>query len=373
MNEIKWLKRLVVLAGLVLVGALVWQLTKHRAADSAVNSKEVVSIPPHGVAPSPRPKVESKPAESMAEEGEGEPNTPAVSREKLDEYLAKHNRSAASLLAGYHALQDTNLLNEAAAKFPNDPYVQWAMLTSEGLGLISEGLDGEQRRQWLEAFKTSSPNNSLANYLSAADHFKSGNPDAAIKELLNASGKKQFKDFALEAMIDEQELHRFAGQSAMMAVHAHGWADDLSHQLVPMKVVANGIAEAQAKYTQGGDTTSADDLRQLGFGLADRMDSGDGGKFLLSQMVGAAVEGIMLRNMDSNTAYESLGGKTPVYRQAEMKEQKAEYRKLMPALSEAYNVLSESEWVGYSDRMKAHGELEALRWLHQRVEAAKAK
>ena len=81
----------------------------------------------------------------------------------------------------------------------------------------------------------------------------------------------------------------------------------------------------------------------------------------------------MLRNMDSNTAYESLGGKTPVERQAEMKEQKAEYRKLMPALSEAYNVLSESEWVGYSDRMKAHRELEALRWLHQRVEAAKAK
>ena len=129
------------MAGLVLVGALVWQFTKRGDTDSATNTVEIVPITPHGVAPSPRPKAESEPSESIAEEGDGEPNTPAVSREKLDEYLLKHNRSAASLLAGYHALQDTNLLNEAAARFPNDPYVQWAMLTSEGLG-------GEQRRQW---------------------------------------------------------------------------------------------------------------------------------------------------------------------------------------------------------------------------------
>jgi hypothetical protein len=366
MNEIKWLKKLIVLAALVLVGALVWQLTKRGDADSVTSTEEVVPITPHGVASNTRQKPELKPVESMPEENEDGPNPLAVPREKVDAYLAKHNRSAASLLAGYHALQDTNLLNEAAAKFPNDPYVQWAMLTSEGLG-------GEQRRQWLEAFKTSSPDNSLANYLSSAEHFKAGNQEAAIKELLIASGKKQFKDFAMEAMIDEQELHRFAGQSAMMAVHAHGWADDLVGQLAPMKVAANGIAEAHAKFSQGGDATSAENLKQIGFGLAERMESGDGGKFLISQMVGSAIEHIMFKDMDPNTPHESLGGQTPAQRQAEWKQQRAEYKKLMPALSEAYNVLSESELVSYSDRMKAHGELEALRWLQQRVEAAKTK
>ena len=366
MSETKWLKMLVVLAALVLVGALVLRLAGSRSNDPATKPAEVVSIPPHGVAPSTRPKPADTPVESAASEDHEGPSPLAVSREKLDEYLVKHNRSAASLLAGYHALQDTNLLNEAAAKFPNDPYVQWAMLTSEGLG-------GEQRRQWLEAFKTSSPDNSLANYLSAAEHFKAGNQEAAIKELLDASGKRQFKDFAMEAMIDEQELHRFAGKSAFESMHVSGWGGDLEHQLAPMKAVANGIAEAQAKYAQGGDTASADNLRQIGFGLANRMDSGDGGRFLLSQMVGALIEKRMLEGLDPNTPYESLGGKTPAERQAEMKQQKAEYRKLMPALSEAYNVLSESEWVSYSDRMKAQGELEALRWLRQRVDAAKAK
>lgn len=362
----KPLKILVVLAVLVLVGAYVLRLLVGRSDDSVTNAADVAPVPPPGVAPTTRPKPAMPSVEPIADEDDGGPTPLAVSREKVDEYLVKHNRSAASLLAGYHALQDTNLLNEAAAKFPNDPYVQWAMLTSEGLG-------GEQRRQWLEAFKTSSPENSLANYLSAAEHFKAGNQEAAIKELLDASGKKQFKDFALEAMIDEQELHRFAGKSAFESMHVSGWGGDLERQLAPMKVVANGIAEAQAKYAQGGDTTSVDNLRQIGFGLANRMDSGDGGRFLLSQMVGAGIERRMLEGLEQSTAYESLGGKTPAERQAEMKQQKAEYRKLMPALSEAYNVLSESEWVSYSDRMKAHGELEALRWLQQRVEAAKAK
>jgi hypothetical protein len=39
----------------------------------------------------------------------------------------------------------------------------------------------------------------------------------------------------------------------------------------------------------------------------------------------------------------------------------------MTALSAAHGSLSEEEWVSYSDRMKAFGELEALQWLQQRM------
>jgi hypothetical protein len=78
----------------------------------------------------------------MSESEESDDAAMQIFREGVAEYLQKRNRSAESLLAAYHALSDTNLLNEAASKFPDDPCVQWAMLTSEGLG-------GEQRRQWL--------------------------------------------------------------------------------------------------------------------------------------------------------------------------------------------------------------------------------
>lgn len=81
----------------------------------------------------------------------------------------------------------------------------------------------------------------------------------------------------------------------------------------------------------------------------------------------------MLKNLDSNTAYESLGGKTPAERQAEMKLQKAEWKNIAGVFPKAYGALTEEEWVSYSDRMKTFGEVEAIKWVKQRVEAAQAK
>ena len=111
---------------------------------------------------------------------------PKIPREKVEEWLALHHRDAASLLAAFHALEDTNYLNEAATNFPNNPQVEWTILANNAFP--------EDRRKWLDLFKNSSPSNSLANYLSAEDDFKNGNSDAAINELLSAKGKSQFGD-----------------------------------------------------------------------------------------------------------------------------------------------------------------------------------
>ena len=51
------------------------------------------------------------------------------------------------------------------------------------LAVLAHNAFPEARRQWLDAFKASSPDNSLANYLSAQDYFKNGQPEAAMKEL----------------------------------------------------------------------------------------------------------------------------------------------------------------------------------------------
>jgi hypothetical protein len=295
-----------------------------------------------------------KPDEPAGVDDEAAEDRPTIAREKVEEFLQLRNRSAASLLAGFHALNDTNLLNEAAANFPNDPQVQWTML--------ARNLNPEERRQWLDRFKASSPENSLANYLSAAEHFKSGQSDAAIKELLAAGGKTQFKDYAMAAMLDEQELSRFAGRTTM---HATGWAGDLMGQLPPLKVVANGIAEAQRRYVQAGDADSAVALIQAGLGLSGRLSGGEGGRFVVSQLVGMAVENIMLNQLQADMKYEFLGGKTPAERQAELKQMKADFRSLNAGLTTAYANLSEADWQTYSDRMKTYGEVEAMKWLQQ--------
>src|SRR5437667_290884 len=103
---------------------------------------------------------------------------PKLPREEVEKYLERNRRSAASLLAAYGALQDTNYLREAATNFPNDPRVQ--------LSVLRRDVFPEERRKWLDLLKASSPENPLANYLSARDYFKSGQNGLAVNELLEA-------------------------------------------------------------------------------------------------------------------------------------------------------------------------------------------
>jgi hypothetical protein len=360
MSSAKRLTALLAIIALVLLGAVVLRFASSSSRPETVAPFAKPDVPAEAadttrtVSQMPRPT--SKESEEEEADGEGLPRIP---REKVEEFLQLRNRSAASLLAGFHALKDTNLLYEAAAEFPNDPQVQWTMLMQD--------LKPEDRRKWLDMFKVSSPDNSLANYLSAAEHFKSGKPEDAIKELLDASGKKQFKDYAMAAMLDEQELSRFAGLTPLETLHVNGWGSELIAQLPAMKVVAKGIAEARTQYVQAGDTASADTLVQAGFGLAGRMTEGEGGRFVINHMVGIAIEAIMLNQLQADARYDFLGGKTPTERLAELKQQRTDFKSLNTSLASAYANMSEADWMSYSDRLKTYGEVEAVKWLQQRV------
>jgi len=355
-NNPKWVKTLLATIALVLVGALALRFVSVGSRNAAAPSAALAESTPVESPSRPSRMPLLNPNEQTDAEA-GEADQPRIPREKVEEFLELRNRSAASLLAGFHALKDTNLLYEAAAKFPNDPQVQWTML--------AQPLNPEDRREWLNRFKESSPENSLAYYLSAAEHFKSGQSDTAIKDLLAAGNKSQFKDYAMAAMLDEQELSRFAGLTPFETMQVNGWASDLLGELPPMKLVASSILEARTQYLQAGDPASADALLQAGLGLSDRLTEGEGGRFVISQLVGMAVENIMLKQMDANTRYDSLGGKTPTERQAELTQQKADFRTLTTSLTSAYAAMSESDWQSYSDRMKTYGEVEAMKWLQQ--------
>jgi hypothetical protein len=281
-----------------------------------------------------------------------------IPREKVEEYLARNHRSAASLLAAFHALEDTNYLNEAAAKFPNDPQLQWTILARDAYP--------EDRRKWLELFKASSPDNSLANYLSAADYFKSGQTEAAITELLAASSKSQFKDYAMEAKLNGEELSRAAGRTVLESIHAAGWAGDLLPELATLKALARGISDAQTQYLDAGDFASVNNLIQMEQGLAGRLTTGEGGRLAISQLVGYAIEAMSLQQLDQNAGYDFLGGKTPTERLAELKRERDSLKGLSKSLSAALGNMTEAEMLGFSDRMKTYGEVEALRWVQQR-------
>ncbi|HEX4644349.1 MAG TPA: hypothetical protein VH598_01945, partial [Verrucomicrobiae bacterium] len=101
---------------------------------------------------------------------------PALSAEQVEPYLAANHRNAASLLAAFRTTHDPAFLQEALQKYPNDPRVNFA-------AIFKPGATPEERRQMIDNFKQSDPNNPLANYLSARDYFKSGQAESALQEI----------------------------------------------------------------------------------------------------------------------------------------------------------------------------------------------
>jgi hypothetical protein len=304
------------------------------------------------------------PDKNEPEAEKDEPDPVHISREKIEEYLKLHHRNSASLLAAFHAAADVehpesgiDYLKEAATNFPGDPHVQWTVL--------SQNAFPEDRRKWLDAFKTSSSNNSLANYLSASDYFKNGQPDAALRELAEATGKAQFADFAMETYLGSEEISRFGEASPFAAniVAMSAMSADLLPELASLKTTVHGIRDAQKQYVDSGDSASVQNLSQMGAFLASRLTTGDGGRFVISHLVGIATETIALQSLDQHTSYDFLGSESPAQRLEDLKQQKQDIRALSAGFNSSFFNATEAEKSGYTERMKIYGEIAAMRWL----------
>ena len=289
-----------------------------------------------------------------------------MTREKIEEYLALHHRDAASLLTAFHASLhnrvepgelDLSYLREAATNFPHDPHVQ--------LAVLSHNAFPGDRRQWIDDFKSSSPSNSLANYLSAREYFAQSNPDAALKELAAAAGKAEFQDYSMESFLGMEDLYRSIGASQRITASAamSAMAVDTLPQMGGFKAIAQGIQDLQKQYADAGDTSSVENLSQMGVDLANRLRDGDAGRFVISQLVGNAIEAIVLHSLDQNAPYDFLNGQTPAQQLAAMRGQKQWLKESTASWEQLYPVMSDTEMFNYVERVKIYGEVPAMRWL----------
>ena len=177
----------------------------------------------------------------------------------------------------------------------------------------------------------------------------------------------------MEFKLDEEELNLAAGRSSLQArLSSSAWAEDLMPQLASLKALAQDVADLQKLYSGAGDTSSAENLAQAGLMLASGLRSGDTDKFVIKQLVGNAIEAIMLRQLDPNGSYDFIGGKSPKDRLAELREQKVSLDGLRQAIQDALPNMTEAELLSYTERQRLYGELEAMRWLRQRRNATGA-
>jgi tetratricopeptide (TPR) repeat protein len=277
---------------------------------------------------------------------------PKLTAEQVEPYLAANHRNSASLLAAFRATGDAAFLEEAMQKYPNDPRVNLA-------AIFKAGSSSEERRQWLENFKQSDPNNSLPNYLSARDYFKSGQTDQALQEMSIASGKSGWQDYSQNFVQDAEEAYRAAGYSDVDAKTIASASLLLPH-LVELKQMGQNLTDAANAYRQSGDTASAQSLLQMGTRFGQEMTESPT-QPLITTLVGVAIQRIMLNAMDPNAPYDSAG-QTVQNRIDDLIQQRRAIQALAQQSDGLFQNMSDQDLASYFDRRKSLGELDTLHW-----------
>jgi len=277
-----------------------------------------------------------------------------LTSDQAETYLKENGRTAAALLAAFRTTGDPALLAEAMQKYPTDPQVNFE-------AVFKNDSSPEERRQSLDSFKRFASENALADYLSAADHFKSGQADEAVKDLISASAKHQFEDYTLDRVQNDEEAFLSAGYSVAEAKMASSM-QLLLPQLRQMKELGLQTVELAKGYQQAGDDASGLAALQMVATLVQSYSNVTPGEAEVSQLVGVALERMALSKMDPNTPYGS-SGQTVEDRLNQLAQQRESLAELNRLLEPLLPNLSDQDWIIYKDRWRVFGEEAAVRWV----------
>jgi hypothetical protein len=274
-----------------------------------------------------------------------------LTTEQVEAYLKSYGRKPSSLLAAYRTSGDPALLREAMQKYPNDPQVAFE-------AVFAKDISAAQRRQWLNAFEQSAPENPLANYLSAREYLKAGQTDLALQEFGAASGKHQFDDYTLSRRQDDEEAYLAAGYPTAEAKMVAS-SQVLLPQLAELKQLGVQMVDLAKSYRSAGDDASAQALLQMTTGLGQSYTAGDCG---VSHLVGLAIQRIALGAMDQASTYDD-SGHTVQWQLDQLTQKKAAITTLFRDNSSLLENMSDQDWISYIDRDKNFGEEAAMRWV----------
>jgi hypothetical protein len=224
-----------------------------------------------------------------------------------------------------------------------------------------------ERRQWLDRFKQGSPDNALADYLSASEHFRTGRVEDAFQDLAAASGKRKFQDYTLERIQDGEEALRSAGYPAAEANLLANHQMQLP-QLVEARQLAGTLVDLAGSYRQSGDETSRQSVLSMALDLGRRFGEAQPGNLTIAQLVGFQIESQALGAMDPAAA-SGIGGLTVQNRIQQLGQQQEAMLDRARQTNPLWAGLSEQDWISYQQRSATFGEDASKRWLVQKFGA----
>lgn len=305
----------------------------------------------------PSPFPPSPPVKSIFERiNEGDESLSILPRHIADQFVARNQTNAESLLAAYRVTHDPEYLRRAAAAHPEDPSV---LLRA----VLHDAFPGEQRA-WLDRLKQSDPENALGHYLSAAAHFKNGNSEAALADLAAAIQKPASDDHVTSHMQSLEEIYLASGYTAAESKAIAMAAVELPH-LSRLVEMSSQMEELARNYAAAGDSAAFDGIIRSGLRLSDHLHQVQQGGNILSEMVAMRVERRFLGQLDPAA--------TPAFLPASVQERLAQITAREGAIRQDSQFFSqwlsratEPELISYFDRIKLFGETAALAWLKNR-------
>jgi len=277
-----------------------------------------------------------------------------LTSKQVEPYLNANRRNAESLLAAFRTTGDSALLAEAVKQYPDNPQVHFE-------AAIRMDASPEERRKALDALQKAAPENALPDYLSALAHFKAGQPEQAMQDLVAASGKTQVDDYFRERVQADEEAYLAGGYSAGEAkMTANAFLT--FPQLAQVGELGRNLVDLANSYQKAGDDASRQAALQMAIDLGRRYQDPSVGQRMISQLAGVNVERAALGAMDPNSPYGE-NGQTVQNRLDQLAQQKQSFRDLAKQADPFWQAMSDQDWVSYHSRSSFFGEESAVRWL----------
>ena len=279
--------------------------------------------------------------------------------EEISEFLYRNQTNAMSLLIAFEATHDRDFLSRAAMAHPNDPIVQAKVLLYD--------LEPEKRSHWIERLKRSAPENSLPHIFAAKELMKAGDDAGALREII-AARDKRLEDYTREAWAGLEEAYLLAGRTPV-AAKAVASTEILVPHLSPVKKLASELADRADEYGKSGDSAAQAALLQGAWIIGKQVHASGKRGVLLSDVVGLAIQNRSLQNWPESVAASFLGRSPSEQIAANDQEKKGIkagtdfFRRWLPQAPE-------NEVIAYLNRLRLHGEREAMEWLRKQHEPA---
>ncbi|MEY3548369.1 MAG: hypothetical protein RLZZ552_736 [Verrucomicrobiota bacterium] len=344
--------QIAVVLGLAAVGVWVvrgkkWELLRRPtpavAATPAIKPRSAADIIPQLETPAKRKGV------TIKDILEGK--VPQLSQAEVDAFLQSEGRSPRNLLAAARILKDLKYAREAAILDPKDPLPQ--------LELAVRGETPEERAAAITAFRAAAPDNSLGDYLAAHQAFASGDAGAAGAALLKSLDNPAYADYSQQVIDASAQAYVAAGYDPQAAMVSAMFSFTVEH-IRPVVGVSDSLKALQDEFVRIADFDAAEPTVVIGLSLGQRIQ--DQGSYLIDQLSGIAIERKFLNALDPATQ-AGPGGQTAGERIATLDAKLLEIKDLTSRFTPAFASADETKQSQYLAKMKAEGELAAMRWL----------